>query len=98
MILLSTPIRLPLLALIWLYQNSLGLMLAPACRFYPSCSCYAGQALRQLPLGYALWLILRRLVRCHPFHPGGIDLLPELCHNDTSSCSSSVTQRSIKKP
>jgi putative membrane protein insertion efficiency factor len=91
------PIRPVLIGLITLYQHSLGLMLAPACRFYPSCSCYAGQALRQLPLGYALWLILRRLVRCHPFHPGGIDLLPELCHNDTSSCSSSVTQRSIKK-
>ena len=98
MIRLSTPIRLSLLSLIWLYQNSLGLMLAPACRFYPSCSCYAVQALRQLPLGRALWLIGRRLVRCHPYHPGGIDLVPELCHNDSSTCSHSAPHRAVPKP
>ncbi|MBM3602461.1 MAG: membrane protein insertion efficiency factor YidD [Alphaproteobacteria bacterium] len=95
---LSAPIRLPLLGLIWLYQHSLGLMLRPACRFYPSCSCYAAQALRQLPLGRALWLIGRRLLRCHPLHPGGIDLVPELCHNDTSTCSPAVTHPPIPNP
>ncbi|MEN6625228.1 MAG: membrane protein insertion efficiency factor YidD [Candidatus Sumerlaeia bacterium] len=51
-------------------------MLPPSCRFYPSCSVYAMQALDHYPLRQALPLILRRLSHCHPFHPGGYDPLP----------------------
>jgi len=66
----------PFLLLIRLYRATLSPVLPRACRFHPSCSEYAEQALRSRPLPRALWLIVRRLARCHPFHPGGFDPLP----------------------
>ncbi len=48
-----------------------------ACRFHPSCSAYAIEALRTRPLLPASGLILGRLSSCHPFHPGGFDPLPK---------------------
>ena len=50
--------------------------LGPACRFEPSCSCYAQQAIEKHGAGRGLWLGLRRLGRCHPFNPGGYDPVP----------------------
>ncbi|HOR28084.1 MAG TPA: membrane protein insertion efficiency factor YidD [Candidatus Sumerlaeota bacterium] len=50
--------------------------LPPTCRFYPSCAVYALEALDRHPWPRALALILRRLVRCQPFHPGGYDPVP----------------------
>jgi uncharacterized protein len=50
--------------------------LPPACRFYPSCSAYAETALRRHGAAKGSWLAVRRLARCHPFHPGGIDPVP----------------------
>lgn len=67
--------------LILLYQYTLGLILPPRCRFYPSCSQYARLALAQHSVAMAVWLILKRLLKCHPFHPGGIDEVP-LSHVD----------------
>ena len=52
-------------------------MVPPMCRFYPSCSVYAVEALEKHRLGTALWLIVRRVGRCHPFHPGGYDPVPD---------------------
>lgn len=49
----------------------------PMCRFEPSCSCYADEALQKRRLLPALGLIARRLSRCHPFHPGGYDPVPD---------------------
>jgi uncharacterized protein len=66
-------------ALMWLvrlYQRFIGPGLPPACRFYPSCSEYAVQALGRHGAGRGAWLTLRRLMRCHPFHPGGVDPVP----------------------
>jgi len=60
--------------LIAIYQHTLSLALGPRCRFYPSCSCYARDCLRIYPLGTAVGKIAGRLGRCHPFHPGGVDL------------------------
>lgn len=51
--------------------------LPPMCRFHPSCSCYAIEALESHPLHRAAWLILWRVARCQPFHPGGYDPVPE---------------------
>jgi len=52
-------------------------MHASCCRFYPSCSDYALQAFQDFGFFKALQLTLKRLLRCHPFCEGGIDLLPE---------------------
>ncbi|MBK5009439.1 membrane protein insertion efficiency factor YidD [Pseudomonas sp. S60] len=68
--------RLALVALIRGYQLIISPLLGPRCRFYPSCSHYAIEALRVHGAGRGSWLTLRRLLRCHPLHPGGVDLVP----------------------
>ncbi|MCX4244041.1 membrane protein insertion efficiency factor YidD [Paraliomyxa miuraensis] len=60
----------------WLVSPMLVWALGPACRFHPSCSCYAGDALRLHGPLWGSWLALRRVLRCHPFHPGGFDPVP----------------------
>lgn len=62
--------------MIGLYQAAARPFMAPCCRFAPSCSDYAKAALEVRGLGEALLLILTRVARCHPFHPGGFDPLP----------------------
>ncbi len=58
------------------YQRSLSPLLGPTCRFYPSCSQYAKEAvLKHGPLR-GVSLGIRRVVRCHPWNPGGVDLVP----------------------
>ncbi|MGH9487543.1 MAG: membrane protein insertion efficiency factor YidD [Terriglobales bacterium] len=63
------------------YQRVISPWLPPSCRFYPSCSEYALQAVERYGLlrgsGLAVW----RLLRCHPFHPGGFDPVPERHEN-----------------
>ena len=58
------------------YQLLISPVLPPSCRFYPSCSEYARQAVSKHGAGKGSWLSFRRLVRCHPFHPGGHDPVP----------------------
>lgn len=65
-----------LLVLVRLYRVTLSPVLPRACRFTPSCAAYAEEALARRGLAVALWLILRRVARCHPFHPGGYDPVP----------------------
>lgn len=66
-----------LVAPIRLYQRIISPLLGPRCRFYPSCSEYAARAiLRHGPFRGA-YLGLRRLVRCHPWNPGGVDHVPD---------------------
>jgi len=62
--------------LVRLYQMTLGIWLGGNCRFYPSCSQFAIEAIREHGLLRGSWLSLRRIGRCHPFNPGGIDLVP----------------------
>lgn len=65
-----------LLVMIRAYQLLLSPMLGPACRFHPSCSRYAFQAISRYGAGPGLLLSLKRILRCHPFSPGGIDPVP----------------------
>jgi putative membrane protein insertion efficiency factor len=58
------------------YQLVLSPVFGPACRFYPSCSEYTFQAIQHYGLFKGFQLGVRRLLRCHPFHPGGFDPLP----------------------
>ncbi len=69
-------IRRVLLVLIRLYQRLVAPGLPAACRFDPSCSHYAATAIERHGAARGSWLAARRLLRCHPFHPGGIDPVP----------------------
>jgi hypothetical protein len=63
-------------AVIRLYQLTLSPYVGRQCRFYPTCSHYALEAIEQHGLLHGSVLSLRRLGRCHPFHAGGVDLVP----------------------
>ncbi|MBW2657699.1 MAG: membrane protein insertion efficiency factor YidD [Deltaproteobacteria bacterium] len=63
-------------ALIRVYQYTLSPFLGPACRFHPSCSEYAYQAIMRHGPMRGLLLAIKRILRCHPFHPGGVDPVP----------------------
>jgi putative membrane protein insertion efficiency factor len=65
-----------LVALIRVYQFAISPMLGPKCRYYPSCSAYAVEALQQYGAIRGSWLAARRLARCHPWSPGGVDHVP----------------------
>lgn len=71
-------IRWLLILLVKAYQRLIGPLLPRVCRFHPSCSVYAVQALERHGALRGTWLTVRRLARCHPFHPGGLDPVPEL--------------------
>lgn len=64
------------LAMIRFYRRWISPVLPPSCRFYPSCSEYTYQAIEKHGLRRGGWLGLRRLSRCHPWHPGGFDPVP----------------------
>jgi hypothetical protein len=66
-----------LIFLIRLYQIVLSPFLGNHCRFYPSCSSYAIEALEKHGFFRGLWLSLRRISHCHPWHEGGVDPVPE---------------------
>jgi uncharacterized protein len=69
-------IERPLIALLRGYKRWLSPLLGPRCRFVPSCSEYAMQAIALHGAGRGGWLALRRIARCHPLHPGGHDPVP----------------------
>lgn len=65
-----------LIAVISVYRWTFGFILGGECRFYPSCSTYGLQAVRRHGAVHGASLTARRLLRCHPFHPGGYDPVP----------------------
>lgn len=82
---LARLVRLParlLLGLIWLYQRSVSpaipVLFGPTCgcRFHPTCSHYAAEAVRLHGATVGSWYAIRRLLRCQPLHPGGFDPVP----------------------
>jgi hypothetical protein len=74
---LSRTARALLLA-VRVYQTFFSALMPSACKFYPSCSQYASDALRLHGARRGSWLALRRLARCQPFTRGGVDLVPDV--------------------
>jgi putative membrane protein insertion efficiency factor len=75
-LLLGRPMRAALTAAIRGYQRLVSPLLGPRCRFYPSCSSYALQAVSVHGAGKGSVLAVARICRCHPWHPGGVDPVP----------------------
>jgi len=73
---MSLAARLLLFA-VRVYQTFFSALMPSACKFYPSCSHYAAEAVRIHGARRGSWLALRRVSRCHPFTRGGVDLVPD---------------------
>ena len=79
------------------YSRAISPALPPRCRFYPTCSAYAAEAVERHGAARGTWLALRRLVKCAPWHPGGVDLVPgaephpgtaEVSHSSSTAAAS----------
>ena len=70
------PTAWPAIIIIWLYQHLISPLLLKRCRFFPSCSNYAMDSFKQFGLFIGMFYILKRLLKCHPFHDGGFDPVP----------------------
>ena len=68
--------RALILAVLRAYKRFVSPLLPPACRFEPTCSIYAMNAVQKYGVTRGSWLAFRRLMRCHPFHAGGFDPVP----------------------
>jgi putative membrane protein insertion efficiency factor len=67
-----------LLVLIKFYQSAVSVHFPSVCRYYPSCSAYAYEAVSKYGILRGCWMSVKRILRCHPFHHGGYDPVPEL--------------------
>jgi len=65
------------IGIIRFYQKFISPMTPPACRFYPTCSHYGLEAFQKHGAFKGFWLTLKRILKCHPFHPGGFDPVPD---------------------
>lgn len=71
-----TPVARALMLPIVFYRRFISPLFGPVCRYQPTCSAYALTALRTHGALRGSWLTVRRVARCHPFHPGGYDPVP----------------------
>ncbi|MFT8319786.1 MAG: membrane protein insertion efficiency factor YidD [Bacillus sp. (in: firmicutes)] len=63
--------------IIHFYQKAISPLTPPTCRFYPTCSSYGLEAIKKYGALRGGYLTIKRILKCHPFHPGGIDPVPE---------------------
>ena len=73
----SIALRKVPVGIIKLYQTLLSPMLGPTCRFHPSCSHYAVDAITEHGMIRGCWISIKRILKCHPFNDGGYDPVPE---------------------
>lgn len=85
-----------LLGLIRGYQYALSPFLGAHCRYFPSCSEYTYQAIMQYGVIRGGWMGVRRLMRCHPWHPGGMDPVPEFKHKAHEGHNKPSSKSSVK--
>jgi putative membrane protein insertion efficiency factor len=97
-------IKRALLAGIRFYSRAISPALPPRCRFYPTCSAYAAEAVERHGAARGTWLAVRRLVKCAPWHPGGVDLVPDVPagrgttrpgHTSSTAASPSPADRAV---
>ena len=91
------PVRRAVLGAIRFYSRAISPALPPRCRFYPTCSAYAAEAVELHGAGRGTWLALRRLVKCAPWHPGGVDLVPG-SPSSAATGGTGTTNRSSSSP
>jgi putative membrane protein insertion efficiency factor len=65
------------ISIIRFYQKFISPITPPTCRFYPTCSHYGLEAYRRFGVFKGSYLTIKRILKCHPFHPGGVDPVPE---------------------
>jgi putative membrane protein insertion efficiency factor len=90
------PVRRALLAVIGFYSRAISPALPPRCRFHPTCSAYAAEAIERHGAARGSWLAVRRIAKCAPWHPGGVDLVPsrgtrEPAHASTTEVPASAS-------
>lgn len=85
-----SPVRRALLAVIGFYSRAISPALPPRCRFHPTCSAYAAEAIERHGAARGSWLALRRILKCAPWHPGGVDLVPAVPGTSETAHASST--------
>jgi uncharacterized protein len=98
--LLLAPRRVPVL-LLRLYRLVVSPMYGETCRFYPSCSAYALEAFDRHGVFRGAWLTVRRLLRCHPWNPGGVDPVPPVIRRrrtpHETACATHADEPSLRR-
>ena len=83
-----------LLRVVGFYSRAVSPALPPRCRFYPTCSAYAAEAVARHGAGRGSWLALVRLLKCAPWHPGGVDFVPPTARHGAEQCGTAQPPRS----
>jgi putative membrane protein insertion efficiency factor len=78
-------VKAVLIAVLRAYRFAISPLYGQVCRYYPSCSAYALEAVQEHGAARGSWLAARRVLRCHPWAPGGVDHVPPVGHTDSTN-------------